>query len=192
MKSERGQSFIELGLSMVFLLVLLAGVMDLGRVIFTYIALRDAVQEGAAYAAIEPDNCGLAIKRIREHTSGAVDLNEINADISVTITYRVANGAGVTTDYTCDRIRTNPDPSVPYDAITNPYLTLTWLYPASDVENNICPGNRIEVVATYNNFVIATPFIGAMVGGQSINFDTRVVESIVVNPTPKTGVACAP
>lgn len=186
MKSEKGQSFIELGISMVFLLVLAAGVMDLGRVIFTYIALRDAVQEGAAFAAIEPNNCGLAIKRIREHTSGAVDLSSANANIAITVTYRITDTAGVATDYTCNRIY-NTD-GVPASG----FRTLTSVSGSTAAVDNICPGNRIEVVATYNNFVIATPFIGAMVGGQSVNFETRVVESTIVNPTPKTGTACTP
>jgi len=186
MKSEKGQSFIELGISMVFLLVLAAGVMDLGRVIFTYIALRDAVQEGAAFAAIEPDNCGLAIKRIREHTSGAVDLSSANANIAITITFRITNTAGVTTDYTCNRIY-NTD-GVPGSG----YLTLGTLTGSNTAVDNICPGNRIEVVARYNNFVIATPFVGAMVGGQSVTFDTRVIESTIINPTPRTGTACTP
>ena len=169
MKSERGQSFIELGISMVFLLVLLAGVMDLGRVIFTYIALRDAVQEGAAFAAIKPNDCGVAIRRIREHTSGAVDLSETNADITVTVTFTTASGTYQCTDKTDD---------------------LETLYPG--VEDDICPGDQVEVVARYNNFVIATPFVGAIVGGQSVSFDTRVVDSIIVDPTPGSGDVCAP
>ena len=177
MKSEKGQSFIELGISMVFLLVLLAGVMDLGRVIFTYIALRDAVQEGAAYAAYQPNNCGLAIKRIREHTSGAVDLSETNADITVTITYRTKTGTLIGQ---CNQIRNG----------AGVLFTLETVSPGS--LNNVCPGDVVDVVARYNNFVIATPFIGAIVGGQTISFDTQVVDSIIVDPTPGAGSVCRP
>jgi Flp pilus assembly protein TadG len=157
MKSERGQSFIELGISMVFLLVLMSGVMDLGRVIFTYIALRDAVQEGAAYSAMNPNDCAGSITRIRQHTSGAVDLSDGNIDVTIKI-----NNAVCTT-------------------------TLT-----TAVLNDICPGGQVEVVAKYNNFVIATPFIGAIVGGQSVSFDTKVIDSIIVDPTPGSGAICAP
>ena len=54
-KKESGQSLVELALSMTLLLILLAGVVDLGRAFFTYIALRDAAQEGASYAAVYAD-----------------------------------------------------------------------------------------------------------------------------------------
>lgn len=51
---EHGQSLLEFSVSMVFVLVLLAGLVDLGRGLFTYMALRDAAQEGAAYGSINP------------------------------------------------------------------------------------------------------------------------------------------
>ncbi len=54
-ETERGQSLMELGLSLMFLLVLLSGVVDLGRAFFTYMAMRDAAQEGALYGSIHPD-----------------------------------------------------------------------------------------------------------------------------------------
>lgn len=49
---EQGQSLVELALSLVLLLTLLAGLVDFGRAFFTYVALRDAAQEGAAYASV--------------------------------------------------------------------------------------------------------------------------------------------
>ncbi len=39
---------------MVILLFLVGGIVDLGRGFFTYMALRDAVQEGALYGSINP------------------------------------------------------------------------------------------------------------------------------------------
>ncbi|MEJ2412371.1 MAG: pilus assembly protein [Anaerolineales bacterium] len=53
---ERGQSITEFALILVFLLVLLAGVFDLGRAFFAYIIVRDAAQEGAVYGSIAPKN----------------------------------------------------------------------------------------------------------------------------------------
>lgn len=52
--NEHGQSLLEFSVSMVLVLVLLAGLVDLGRGLFTYMALRDAAQEGAAYGSINP------------------------------------------------------------------------------------------------------------------------------------------
>jgi hypothetical protein len=54
--SERGQSLVELAVSLTFLLLLVSGVVDLGRAFFTYMALRDAAQEGALYGSIYPDD----------------------------------------------------------------------------------------------------------------------------------------
>ncbi len=53
-RNERGQSMVELALSFVILLVLLAGTVDLGRAFFTWLQMRDAAQEGASYASVCP------------------------------------------------------------------------------------------------------------------------------------------
>ncbi len=49
-KSERGQSLTELAVIVVIMIIILAGVVDAGGVIFQYLAMRDAAQEGASYA----------------------------------------------------------------------------------------------------------------------------------------------
>ena len=41
-KSERGQSLVELAVVIVIMLILLAGVIDLGRVVFEYMTMADA------------------------------------------------------------------------------------------------------------------------------------------------------
>jgi Flp pilus assembly protein TadG len=51
---ERGQSMVELALTMTILMVLLAGTIDLGRAFFTWLTMRDAAQDGASYGAMEP------------------------------------------------------------------------------------------------------------------------------------------
>ena len=53
-RTEVGQSLTEFALILVFLLVLLAGVFDVGRAFFAYIIIRDAAQEGAVYGSIAP------------------------------------------------------------------------------------------------------------------------------------------
>jgi Flp pilus assembly protein TadG len=52
--TEFGQSMTEFALSLVIILTLLAGVVDLGRAFFAYIIIRDAAQEGAIYGSIAP------------------------------------------------------------------------------------------------------------------------------------------
>jgi Flp pilus assembly protein TadG len=51
---ERGQSMVELALTITLLLILLAGTIDLGRALFTWLEMRDAAQEGASYGSICP------------------------------------------------------------------------------------------------------------------------------------------
>jgi Flp pilus assembly protein TadG len=58
MKSnEKGQALLELAVSLTVLLIMIAGVVDLGRMLFHYIAMRDAAQEAAAYGSINPTHC---------------------------------------------------------------------------------------------------------------------------------------
>jgi Flp pilus assembly protein TadG len=49
-----GQSLVEFTVMVVFLLVLLMGVFDLGRAYFSYLALKDAAAEGAYYGSAFP------------------------------------------------------------------------------------------------------------------------------------------
>lgn len=49
---ERGQSFIEMALGTVFFLFFVMGVLDLGRLYFTYVALEDSAGEAALYLAL--------------------------------------------------------------------------------------------------------------------------------------------
>ena len=48
---EKGAAAVEMAIVSMFLLVLLLGIVDIGRAITTNISLRDAVQEGAMYGA---------------------------------------------------------------------------------------------------------------------------------------------
>ncbi len=51
---QRGQSLVEFTLMIVVLMVILMGILDLGRLYFAYVALQNAAGEGATYAAINP------------------------------------------------------------------------------------------------------------------------------------------
>jgi hypothetical protein len=54
---EKGQALMELAVSITVLFIILAGIVDLGRMLFHYIAMRDAAQEAAAYGSINPTHC---------------------------------------------------------------------------------------------------------------------------------------
>jgi len=55
--SEKGQSLMELAVSIMILFIFLAGVVDVGRALFHFIAMRDAAQEAAVYGAVYPSHC---------------------------------------------------------------------------------------------------------------------------------------
>jgi Flp pilus assembly protein TadG len=71
--SSAGQSLVELALVLPLMAVLFMGTVDIGRLLFTYIALEEAVQEGATYAAQVPTPAGTLQSRVeaRVHNSSS-------------------------------------------------------------------------------------------------------------------------
>ncbi|MBV6397103.1 MAG: hypothetical protein HFACDABA_02708 [Anaerolineales bacterium] len=55
-KHERGQSLVEFAISLIPILILLAGAVDFGIGLFHYTTMRDAAQEGALFGSMNPDN----------------------------------------------------------------------------------------------------------------------------------------
>jgi Flp pilus assembly protein TadG len=53
-RGERGQSMVEFALALPILILILSGMLDIGRVYFTFIALEEAAAEAALYLAINP------------------------------------------------------------------------------------------------------------------------------------------
>jgi Flp pilus assembly protein TadG len=81
---ENGQTLVEMAMTVVFLMVLFSVVVDLGRIFFTYVALRDASQEGAAYAALDPFDTIAVEARVRNSSTTPIDLSS-TTNISVTV-----------------------------------------------------------------------------------------------------------
>jgi Flp pilus assembly protein TadG len=80
MNKEKGQSMVELAVSLIILLILISGIVDLGRVAFYYIAMRDSAQEGASYGSIFPHNCSEIEERVK---AGAVDSSRVQVVITI-------------------------------------------------------------------------------------------------------------
>ncbi len=53
---EKGQSLLELALVILIVILLVSGIVDLGRALFYFQAMRDAAQEGAAFGSAFPVN----------------------------------------------------------------------------------------------------------------------------------------
>jgi len=73
-KRENGQSMVEVALTMPLLLLILMGILDLGRAYFTFVALSDAAAEGATYAAIHPAEATEITARAAGSSDGLVTL----------------------------------------------------------------------------------------------------------------------
>ena len=71
----KGQSLVEVGLLMPLLVLMLAGILDLGRAYMTLVALNDAAAEGAAYAAIHPTDTTQIVARTADSSNALVTLD---------------------------------------------------------------------------------------------------------------------
>ncbi len=84
-KSERGQSLVELAISITILIFLLAGAVEFGMAFFQFVQLRDAAQEGALYGSMNPTNEATIETRIRGASNSPIDLAGGNVTITITI-----------------------------------------------------------------------------------------------------------
>lgn len=83
-RSEEGANLVEMAFVSIFLLLLVAGVADLGRAFNNYIIITNAAREGARFAARMPCNAGSAAGLttaieaavIREAVNSGIDLND--------------------------------------------------------------------------------------------------------------------
>lgn len=84
---ERGQSLVEVAISLPVLILLLLGTIDFGMALFSYAIIRDAAQEGALYGSFNPGNRAEIENRARnispkgegEVFSSPVDLRDAQA-----------------------------------------------------------------------------------------------------------------
>jgi Flp pilus assembly protein TadG len=67
--SQRGAALLEMALIAPVLVVLVLGIVDLGRVLYTKIPLQQAVQEGAIYAGHFPDDYSAIRAQVQDNTN---------------------------------------------------------------------------------------------------------------------------
>jgi Flp pilus assembly protein TadG len=72
-QNERGQSLVELAITLPILILLLLGTLDFGMAIFSYSMLRDSAQEGAFYGSFNPANVEEIENRARNISPRADD-----------------------------------------------------------------------------------------------------------------------
>lgn len=94
-----GQSLVEMALVLVILVLILAGLADLGRALNAYIVITNAAREGARYGAGHPtDQEGIQAHAIAEAAGSGIDLtsndieitsSESGQPVTVSVTYEV-------------------------------------------------------------------------------------------------------
>src|SRR5215211_5358575 len=83
-KTERGQSLVELSVSLLVLLYLLSGAVEFGLAFFQFVQLRDAAQEGALFGSMDPSSAFIET-RVRGASSSPINLAD-TAQVQVVIT----------------------------------------------------------------------------------------------------------
>ena len=92
-KHEQGQSLVELSLVLVVFLLLVMGVVDLGRVFFYYISMYDAAEEGVFFGSIySPDGTNNAAVCTKIEDRAKTSLTD-PTDTTVTVIVSFFNGA---------------------------------------------------------------------------------------------------
>ncbi len=160
-KHEKGQSLVELGLALIVLLIIFAGLVDLGRAIFYYLAMRDAAQEGLMYGVVYPNNC----MQIEDRVLGSLADPNIRVQVSIgrqnegSINSAVYDLVACNLQHACRKCHGHP---------------------GSDV-------HVMQITVSNPNFPLGMPFIGAFLGTQTISLRATIQGTIV---RPITCKAC--
>ena len=100
LKSERGQSLVELSISLLILLYLLSGAVEFGIAFFQFVQLRDAAQEGALYGSMNPVDPNPIIARVWGASNSPIDLTTITPVITYSNPARKCEGESITVSLT--------------------------------------------------------------------------------------------
>jgi Flp pilus assembly protein TadG len=82
-KKEKGQSLMELAISVTLLILILAGIVDLGRAAYTQMALQDAAEEGVVYGVAFPNKCTEITNRVLGNLSAGLHPETTSVNIEI-------------------------------------------------------------------------------------------------------------
>jgi Flp pilus assembly protein TadG len=151
-RRQQGQSLVELAISLMILLWLLAGAVDLGMGLFTWISLRDAAEEGALFGSVYPtldDGDGVY------ETGEAINTAAIQQHVCASTTNPV-------------KLTTN-------DNVTCDVTRVTVNVTTSTVP---CAGGWIRVDVIYN-YKIMMPLTSTIIGSQTIPIRASVTNTLL-------------
>ena len=157
---ERGQSLVELAISLTVMLLLLSGAVTFGMALFSYVALRDAAQEGALWGSFNPMLDG-------SPNNGQYDPGEPVNEVAIRQRVREASDSPV---------RLSETSVVPDDYITVETVPSGAL-PCEGSTDGTNP-NGVKVTVAYD-YPIIMPFVGGIVGSQQIHLRAEVTDTIL-------------
>ena len=140
---ERGQSLVEFTLMVSIIMILMLGMLDLGRAFFTFLAMQDAAGEGASFASVHP-----------------TWVDDDDNDDPNNVTYRVRNSA-------------------PTGTLVDMNTAIVTVADAGSPDI----GSLITVTLTAN-YQLVTPFVGGIIGSQTLPLTVRSVAVITSNADP--------
>ena len=120
--SSQGQGLVEFALVLPLLLLILFGVLDLGRIFATAITVTNAAREGARYISLHPDDLGGVVGVVQaEGFNSGIDID--GGDIHVSCTMQdgecvEAKEASVEVTYSFD-------------------LILGWIFPEVEITRSV-------------------------------------------------------
>ncbi len=155
-RRERGQSLVELAISLTVMLLLLSGAVTFGMALFSYVAMRDAAQEGALFGSFNPctDPTGAA----------CTDSTSLNV---AAIRSRVREASSSPVNFA----------SFP-DADITVQLTPSGAQPCEGIASGNTTPNAVQVTIDYD-YPIIMPYVGAIIGGQTIHLRATVTDTIL-------------
>jgi Flp pilus assembly protein TadG len=92
-RTSQGQSLVEAALVLPVILMMMLGLLDFGRAYYTVVALRDAADEGAVYAAMNPDDVSGIRLRATQASRRLVQIDPANVQV---IAPSITRGAPIT------------------------------------------------------------------------------------------------
>lgn len=140
-KSKKGQSLVEFAAGITILLIILAGIVDVGRALFTFITYRDAAEEAASFGAMFPTYCTQIEDRAWNVLPNAVGI-QVNVHVD---------------NFTCaEALEQNPRPSCLGHTMTvevkDPHFDITMPFLGAFIGTNHFP-----LSATVHSNIIRTP-----------------------------------
>jgi len=128
---------VELALILVILLLLLSGIFDLGRAIFTQFALQDSAEEGLVYGIAFPGKCGEIEQRVRDNLQNSI----LPSNPPPTVSIKIDSNA-------CVEDATNLVYGKPMDVIVSSTFVISMPF---------LSGNTITLRGTANGTILRPP-----------------------------------